>query len=234
MLLVLNGEQGVGGAGDRFIAEALRGARRAGGDRRQQDRPARPHPHRRGAPGRRRPRPRRRGLPDLRRAAARASARSSSTSSSLLPEGPFLLPARGDLRPARARAARRARARAGAAPHAPGGPARGRGPGRRDRSSATTSSTVRALLWVETESQKGILIGAPRRDDQGDRHGRPPRARARARHARPPRPVGARAPLAGAPTTRCSTGSGSTDLVVPPQQLVAGVERRAPRVTPRA
>ena len=40
--------------------------------------------------------------------------------------------------------------------------------------------TVRALLWVETESQKGILIGATAHD-QGDRHGGAARARARAR-----------------------------------------------------
>ena len=39
---------------------------------------------------------------------------------------------------------------------------------------------VRALLWVETESQKGILIGAPRQDDQGDRHRGPQGDRARA------------------------------------------------------
>ena len=38
-LLMLNGEQGVG-PGDRFIAQALAGARHAGDDRRQQGRPA--------------------------------------------------------------------------------------------------------------------------------------------------------------------------------------------------
>jgi GTP-binding protein Era len=54
---------------------------------------------------------------------------------------------------------RRAHPRAGAAPHVPGGPALGRGQvdeidGRGD------VTIVRALVWVEAESQKGILIGS--------------------------------------------------------------------------
>ncbi len=53
--------------------------------------------------------------------------------------------------------------------------------------------TVRALLWVETESQKGILIGSGGQHDQGDRLGRAGRAGARAGCAGPPRPVGPRA-----------------------------------------
>ncbi len=131
VLLVLNGEQGVGGAGDRFIAEALRSAAIPAViavnkiDRLDKTRTVA------GAPGRRRPRPRRRGLPDLRRPrqghrpARRAPRRARA-------RGAVPVPARGDLRPARARAAGRAGARAGAAPHPPGGPARGRGARRRD------------------------------------------------------------------------------------------------------
>ena len=54
---------------------------------------------------------------------------------------------------------------------------------------------VHALLWVETESQKGILIG--RRGAMIKAIGTASRARARARgrHARPPRPLGPRAPV---------------------------------------
>ena len=52
---------------------------------------------------------------------------------------------------------------------------------------------VRALVWVEAESQKGILIGAGGRMIKAVGHRRAARARARARHARAPRPVGPRA-----------------------------------------
>ncbi len=66
-LFVVNGDQGVGGAGDRFIAEALGKALGAGRDRGQQGRPAQPHAHRPGADGRvRAGAARGRGLPDLR------------------------------------------------------------------------------------------------------------------------------------------------------------------------
>ena len=136
-LFVVNGEQGVGGPGDRWIAEALHGASVPVVDRGQQGRPPRPPAHRAGAAGGRQtsgstPRssrsPRRtgRGVPPLVDHLAGAAAR-----------GPVLLPARGDLRPARARAAGRARARAGAAPHAPGAAARRRGAGRGDRGRAS-------------------------------------------------------------------------------------------------
>ena len=43
-------------------------------------------------------------------------------------------------------------------------------------------TVVRAVLWVETESQKGILIGAGGRMVRDDRHGGAQGDRARARH----------------------------------------------------
>ena len=49
-------------------------------------------------------------------------------------------------------------------------------------------TVVRAVLWVETESQKGILIGTRRAHGPRDRHRRAQGDRARARHPRPPRP----------------------------------------------
>ena len=62
--------------------------------------------------------------------------------------GPVLLPARGLLRPARGRDARRAGARAGARAHPPGGPALGRGPGRGDRAArGPRSSSARRCGW---------------------------------------------------------------------------------------
>ena len=72
---------------------------------------------------------------------------------------PVLLPARGGLRPARGRHARRARPRAGprAAP-ARRSRTRSRCRSRRSRSRRRDRAS-RALPWVETESQKGILIG---------------------------------------------------------------------------
>ena len=98
----VNGEQGVGGPGDRFIAEALRGAGVPVVDRRQQGRPARPRAHRRRAAGRRRPRPRRRDLPGLGAHRARASAPLVDAPRGAAARGTVLLPARRGLRPARA------------------------------------------------------------------------------------------------------------------------------------
>ena len=154
-LFVLNADQGVGGSGDVWIAEALRGA----------------------------------GVPvviavnkidrtsNTRTVAALQAAAdlspeaevfpvSARTGSgvealvehlaALLPPGPFYYPAGGldyvgD--------ARRARARAGARPHAPGAPAFRRGARRGDLDRGDLI-TVCVLLWVETESQKGIVIGS--------------------------------------------------------------------------
>ena len=125
--------------GDRFIAEALAGAEVPVVDRGQQGRPARP----RRTPWRRcRPPPssaaRRRDLPGLRAHRQGRRRRSSTTSPALLPEGPFYFPPEDEFsdQPESVHA-RRAGARAGARPHAPGGPARRRGPGRGDRASAT-------------------------------------------------------------------------------------------------
>ena len=64
-LFVLNGDQGVGGPGDQWIAEALARRARPRGDRGQQGRPDVEPAHGRGARRRRRPRARRRGLPGL-------------------------------------------------------------------------------------------------------------------------------------------------------------------------
>src|SRR5829696_8343700 len=108
-LFVLNADQGVGGAGDVWIAEALRGAR----------------------------------VPVViavnkvdrtsttRTVQALAAADELGLDAEVFPVSART--GRGVLRPAGVRPARGARARAGARPHAPGAPARGRGPGRRGR-----------------------------------------------------------------------------------------------------
>ncbi len=130
-LFVVNGDQGVGGPGRPVDRRGARQRPRPRRDRGQQGRPDLEPAHRRGARRRRRA-ARRRDLPGLGahgqrgRGADRPPRRAAA-------RGPVLLPARGDLRPARVGPARRARARAGARPHAPGGPALGRGPGRGGR-----------------------------------------------------------------------------------------------------
>ena len=77
------------------------------------------------------------------------------------PGGAVPLSARRDERPVARAAAGGARARAGAAAHARGGPALGGGRDRRDRGARDDGlMVVRARVWAETESQKGILVGS--------------------------------------------------------------------------
>ena len=59
----------------------------------------------------------------------------------------------------RSRAARGADPRGGGSAHLPGAAARRRGRRRGRSSSRATAHARRALIWVETESQKGIVIG---------------------------------------------------------------------------
>ena len=125
--------------------------------------------------------------------------------------GPVPVPAGGPQRPVERAAARRADPRAGAEPHPRGDPALGRGLGRRGRPRARTAwSTVHAEVWVETESQKGILIGKGGREDRRDRHRRP-RASSSASSA-PASSSTSRSGSAGAgaATRACSTASGSS------------------------
>ena len=101
------------------------------------------------------------------RAARRADAR-----------GPLHVPARGAQRPAERGAARRADPRAGAEPDPRGDPARGRGRGRaRSTEREDGLVEVRAEVWAETESQKGILIGKGGAKVKEIGTARPPRAR---------------------------------------------------------
>ena len=163
VLLVLNGEQGVGGPGDRFIAESL------------------PPPRARRCPSVRSPSTRSTAstaahvVPVLQAAADLGldadvfpvSARTGHGVPALvehlaaqLPEGPFYFRAEEvsdqpeEVRLAelvREQVLRRTRQEV---PHAV------EVADRRDRAAREDLVAVRALLWVETESQKGILIGA--------------------------------------------------------------------------
>ncbi len=159
-LLVVNGEEGVG-PGDRFIARALleAGGRAADDLRRQQGRPARAQ---RAGPGARRggrAGGRRRGLPDQRPRAARASTRWSSGSASWSPRAPTCTRREdhsdqsSELLLAeliREQVLNRTREEI---PHSVEVAVKEISP-REDG-----LVTVRAEIWAETESQKGILIG---------------------------------------------------------------------------
>ena len=90
-LFVLNGDQGVGGPGDQWIAQALARRERARRDRRQQGRPDRPPAHRRRALGRRGARARRGDLPDVGAHGERGGGAVEHLAG-LLPEGPFYFP----------------------------------------------------------------------------------------------------------------------------------------------
>ena len=77
----------------------------------------------------------------------------------LLPEGPLLYPPDDLDRPAQRAPPGRADPRAGPAPHPRGGPARGRGHVDEVAERDDGLQEVPAQIWVENESQKGILIG---------------------------------------------------------------------------
>ena len=160
-----------------------------------------------------RARGRRRHLPDLargrgdgRRGAASGTSRDARARGAVLSR-------RRTVRPAAGGAARRADPRAGAA----------RAPSRRcrtrSRSRSRTSSAARddltasaRCVWVETESQKGILIGSRRQDDQA-RSARP-RARSCERELGDPGapgPAASACGAAGAATSACWTASASTE-----------------------
>ncbi len=81
--------------------------------------------------------------------------------------------------------------------------------------------TVRAEVWAETESQKGILIGKGGRQDRRDRHRRPPLARSRAGRPRSTSTSRSASAAAGAATRTCSTAWASS----------SAAPRHAPRAT---
>ena len=76
--------------------------------------------------------------------------------------------------------------------------------------------TVKAEIWAETESQKGILIGkgGAKVGEIGTAARRS--LEARARRQGPPRPPGPRPPRTGAGTRTCSTASASSRRALPP------------------
>ena len=159
VLFMLNGEQRIG-AGDRFIANAIVNVGVPAVTGAQQDRPARPAPNRerarhgRGA--------RRRTARSSRSAPARATAwsRSSRSSCRMLPEGPFLYPPedKSDLAEqvrlaelVREQVLLRTREEV---PHAVEVEI--------DEMDEREDGllVIQARVWAETESQKGILVGA--------------------------------------------------------------------------
>ena len=192
-----NGEQGVGPRRPLHRADARRGASVPVDDRGQQGRPARRAPRllARAAAGRR-ARGRRGGLPDLRAHRRGRARRWSSTSRALMPEGPFMFARERDLRPA-ARAccwpsscARRSIRRTFQEV-----PARGRGDRRGGRAArARTSCGCGRSIWVESESQKGILVGAGGRMIKAIGTAARRELERELGLPRAPRPVGARAP----------------------------------------
>ena len=159
-LFVVNGEQGVGGPGDVFIAEALAAATVpvvvAVNKVDRLDRPRSVLALQAAADLVRR---RRRGLPGLRPHRHRRRRRWSSTSPACCPRG------RSTSRPRTSPTSRSTSCSpSSCASRSCTAPARRCRTRSRCRSTSCTTRTdlviVRAFLWVETESQKGILIGA--------------------------------------------------------------------------
>ena len=192
VLFVLNGEQRIG-PGDRFIAAAIAQRRRAGGDRAQQGRPARPPAHGDGA--RRRGRAGRDGrdLPDQRPQRRRRGRRSSSSSSRCCPRGrSSTRPRRRATSPSSVRIAELVREQVllrtrEELPHA----VEVEVDEMEEREDGLL--VVRARVWAETESQKGILIGAGGRMVKAIGTARAQGDRAAAGPPRAPRPARARA-----------------------------------------
>ena len=85
---------------------------------------------------------------------------------------------------------------------------------------------VRALIWVETQSQKGILVGAQGRMIKAIGTAATTRARARARDAACTSTCPCASAATGAPTTACSTGSASPEA---PRRRAARRTRWRPR-----
>ena len=147
------------GAGDRFIARARLRARRAGRDRAEQGRPAQAVAHRLADADRRAARRLPRAAPGEREDRRRRRRAPRPSSSGCCPEGPLVLPAptSAPTSPSRSRspsscARRRCILTKDEVPHAITAP----------RSTSSTTRRVSAHVYVETESQKQILVGKQR------------------------------------------------------------------------
>ena len=231
VLLVVNGEQGIG-PGDRFIAHHLLEAR--------PDVPvicavnkidrldpaattevlaaaAELDGRRRGVPGLGQAR-------DRDRAAHRQAGGADAG-------GPAALSARGAHRPAERGPPRRADPRAGPAAHPRGAAARGRGggPGGR-RARGRPGRGPRPGLGGDRLAE-GDPDRQGRADGPRDRHRRAQGARARARRQGLPRPQGSRARALAPRRGACSTGSASTEWAIRPAPTMARWQTRSDSTT---
>ena len=159
-LLVVNAEQGIG-PGDRFISDLLRGkavlrSRSRWRSTRSTERPGRGSP----PPCRERRTWASQRTSSRSRPAPGAGFRRWSSTWSACSRRAVLLPRYPAHGPVRAGAPGRARARADPCAHARGGSARGRGGGPGDLAPTPRPGADRGRGALETESQKGILIGA--------------------------------------------------------------------------